>query len=109
MTQGYDKQMLLDWFQQTLGELKSQQLELEGNMIPPGVEKGLNKFRSKWGGQQIVPDFNTFEFGLACFQGDEAEERQKLAETRKRQFGQVMTAWKVLEELGVFKSNRQEQ
>jgi hypothetical protein len=109
MTRTYDKQMLLDCLQQTLGELKSQQLELEGKMIPPSVEKGVNKFRGKWGGQQIVPDFNTFEFGLACLQGDEEEERKKLAETRKQQFDKMMAAWKVLEELGIFRTSRQSQ
>jgi hypothetical protein len=107
MNKNYDKQMLLDWWQQTVGELKSQQLELEGKPIPPGVEKGISKFRNKWGGEQVVPDFNTFEFGLACFNGDEEEERKKLAVTRKQQFARMMAAWKVLEELGIFQTNRQ--
>jgi len=109
MNKSYDKQMLLDWFQQTVGELKSQQLELEGKPVPPGVEKGIGKFRSKWGGEQVVPDFNTFDFALASFQGDEEEDRKKLAETRKGQFDKMMAAWNVLEELGIFQTSRQAQ
>ena len=57
----------------------------------------------------MVPDFNTFDFALASFQGDEEEERKKLAETRKAQFDKMMAAWKVLEELGIFQTSRQAQ
>jgi hypothetical protein len=109
MSKNYDMQMFLDWFQQCMGELKVQQLQLDGQLVPPGIERGVSKFRNKWGGRQVVPDFETFEFTVACFQGDEQQERQKLAEVRKRQFETVMAAYKTLEELGVFKPNRQEQ
>jgi hypothetical protein len=101
MNRTYDKQMIADWLQQFLGELKSQQLELEGKSVPTGVRQGLNKFRSKWGAE-IVPSFDTFEFRLAAFNGDEDEERKKLAEARRRQFGTAMGFLKMLEEVGIF-------
>jgi hypothetical protein len=34
------KQMILDWLQQLAGEIKVQQLELEGQVVTPGVGCG---------------------------------------------------------------------
>jgi hypothetical protein len=108
MTRAYDKRMILDWLQQLVGELKAQQLELEGESVPPGVQQGLTKFRSKWG-EEIVPSFDTFELALAVCNGDEQEEQKKLAEVRKQQFAKAMGFWQMLEELGIFQQNRQGQ
>ena len=40
MNRTYDKQMIVDWLQQFMGELKAEQLELEGKSVPPGVRQG---------------------------------------------------------------------
>jgi len=105
MTRTYDKQMILDWLQQLLGELKSQQLELEGKSVPPGVRQGLTKFRAKWG-TEIVANFDTFDFALASITGHEEEERKKLVEARKHQFETAMAFWKMIEELSVFRQGQ---
>jgi hypothetical protein len=108
MTRNYDKKMLVDWHQQLMGELKSEQLELEGKSVPPGVQQGLTKFRSKWG-TEIVPSFDTFEFALAAFYGHEEEERKKLAEARRQQFETAMAFWQMLKEVGIVKLKNKEE
>ena len=98
----YDCEMLHDFLQQVAGELKLQQLELEGQPLPPGIQKGVEKFRSKRGGSTLVPPLNDFDIALADMNEEAANRLTELASTRKYQFDRAMDFIKVLKALGLF-------
>ncbi len=101
MKKMYDKTMISDWLQQAMGELRSQQLVLEGEPASPVIEKGLEKFRSRWGGEPVIPNLAS-DFALAACTGDDDQDRRKLAETRGQQCDHVMETFRMLRDLGVF-------
>jgi hypothetical protein len=105
----YDRQMLHDFLQQVLGELKLQQLELEGQSLPPGIQRGVEKFRNKWGGSTLVPPLNEFDIVLADLSEEAAKRMKELACTRKDQFDRAMDFIKVLKALGLFNVQTQPQ
>lgn len=103
----YDRQMIFDFLQQLLGELKLQQYELESKPLPPGIQKGVEKFCTKWGGSTLVTPLNEFDLVLAEFNGKSDQRREKLAATRKEQFDQTMRLIETLKTLGIFNVKNQ--
>lgn len=102
----YDHQMMFDQTQQLLGELKLQQLELEGKPLPPGIQRGVERFRAKYGDKTLVPPLDDFDAVLADFNEEAGERRKALAALRKQQFDKVMAYVEVLKALGVIAVKR---
>jgi hypothetical protein len=98
--------MILDFLTQLVGELKIQQLELEGKPIPPKVKQGVDQYRRKWSAQ-VVPDYDDFQFVLADVKGIGDQNRQELAALRSQQFGRAFGFVQLLQELGIVQGKEQ--
>jgi hypothetical protein len=106
MAERYDRQMILDFLTQLVGELKIQQMELEGKLLPPKVKQVVDQYRRKWGAQ-VVPDYDDFQFVLADVKGTGDKNRQELAALRSQQFDRAFGFVQLLQELGIVQAKEQ--
>ena len=92
-SQNHDKRAIKEFLMHLAGELRLQELALEGKPVPPNLQKGVSLFRTKYG-TELLPDA-----GLLCFlandpDGDSEEQRdaarQAVLQRRRDQAKQVV-------------------
>jgi hypothetical protein len=98
----HDKRAIKEFLMHLAGELRLQELALEGKPVPPKLQQGINERRTKFG-SELLPDA-----GLLCFlatdpddEGDAQRDaaRQAVVNRRRDQLKQVMGVIDLLGEL----------
>lgn len=91
-TQRHDQRAIKEFLMHLAGELRLQELALEGKPVPPNLHKGITQLRSKFG-TELLPDA-----GLLSFLSNDPNEeddahrdaaRQAVVSRRREQVKQV--------------------
>ncbi len=101
-SQRHDKRAIKEFLMHAAGELRLQELALEGKPVPPKLQQGVTERRAKFG-SELLPDAGLLGF-LASDpdEDDDAQRdaaRQALVTRRREQMKQVMGVIDLLGEL----------
>lgn len=98
----HDKRAIKEFLMHLAGELRLQEIALDGKPVPPNLQKGVSQFRSKFGAD-LLPDAE-----LLCFLAGDPDDddevqrnaaRQAFASRRRDQLKQVLAVITLLGEL----------
>jgi hypothetical protein len=101
-SQSHDKRAIKEFLMHLAGELRLQELALEGKPVPPKLQQGVRERRTKFG-SELLPDA-----GLLCFLANDPDDegdaqrdaaRQAVVSRRRDQLKQVMGVIELLGEL----------
>jgi hypothetical protein len=100
--QRHDKRAIKEFLTHAAGELRMQELALDGKPVPPKLQQGVTERRAKFG-SELLPDA-----GLLCFLASDPEEdddtqrdaaRRAMVRRRQEQMKQVVGVMDLLGEL----------
>lgn len=100
--QSHDKRAIKEFLMHVAGELRLQELALEGKPVPPKLQQGVTERRAKFG-SELLPDAGLLGFLASDPEGDGDTQRdaarQAMVSRRQSQMKQVVGVIDLLNEL----------
>lgn len=101
-SQPLDRRTIKEFLMHAAGEVRLQELTLDGKPVPPRLQQGVSQFRAKYG-SELLPDAGLLNFLANDPLGDEDAQRdaarQALVTRRREQLRQLMGVIELLGEL----------